>query len=125
MANTEDDGTVPVIRFKRRKIAHPKRVHAEDDAAITSESQAPDAGTWADNATTPPAEPQDEDDSVPNLRDIIRNRKRPRDRLRDVARKAEAPRAELVPVEAPREGLCTSRFVAQTGQVVDKDDKQM
>ncbi|KAH3953948.1 hypothetical protein HBI56_025400 [Parastagonospora nodorum] len=125
MASVEGDGTTPAVRFKRRKIAHPKRVYAEDDALTTSESQAPDAGTRTDNAPTPPAEPQDQDNSVPNLRDIIRNRKRPRDRLRDVLRKADTPRTELVPIEAPREGLYTSRFVAQTGQVVDRDDKQM
>jgi hypothetical protein len=123
MDTTQDEGSVPAIRFKRRKIAHPKRVYAEEDVPTTTESQAPDAGTRSDKPLSPPI--QDEDDPVPNLKDIIRNRKRPRDRLKDVARKAEAPRTEIVSVEGPREGLYTSRFVAQTGQVVDKDDSQM
>ena len=125
MDNVEGDSAVPPIRFKRRKILHSKRIYAQDDAPVTSESQAPDAGTRGDDAPTPPTEPQDEDDSVPNLRDIIRNRKRPHHRLRDAARKAETLRTELLPVEAPREGLYKSRFVAQTGQVMDRDDEQM
>jgi hypothetical protein len=121
----EEVSSAPVIRFKRRKIAHPKRVYAEDDAPTTFEAQALDAGTRSDNAPTPPTETRDEEDSVPNLKDIIRNRKRPRDRLKDVARKAEAPKTELVLIETPREGHYTRRFVAQTGQVVDRDDEQM
>lgn len=123
MATTQDEGSVPAIRFKRRKVAHPKRVYAEEDVPVASECQAPDADARSDNAPPPPI--RDEEDAVPNLRDIIRNRKRPRDRLKDVARQAEAPRTELAPVEATREGLYTSRFIAQTGQFVDKDDKQM
>jgi hypothetical protein len=123
MSTAQDEGSAPAIRFKRRKTAHPKRVYAEEDVSTTTESQAPDAGIRAAKAPSPPL--QDNEDSVPNLKDIIRNRKRPRDRLKDVARKAEVPRTELVPVEAPREGLYISRFVAQTGQVVDKDDSQM
>jgi hypothetical protein len=123
MTTPQDEGSAPAIRFKRRKTAQPKRIYAEEDVPTTTESQAPGAGTRSDKALSPPT--QDEDRSVPNLKDIIRNRRRPRDRLKDVARKADAPRTELVPVEAPREGLYTSRFVAQTGQVVDKDDTQM
>jgi hypothetical protein len=125
MSSVQEESSAPAIRFKRRKIAHPKRASTEDDAPTTCVSQEPDAGIRPDNAPTPLIEPRDEEDSVPNLREIIRNRKRPRDRLKDVARKAEAPRTELVPDEAPREGHYTSRFVAQTGQVVDRDDTQM
>jgi hypothetical protein len=115
--DVQDHDTVPAIRFKRRKVAHVKRVHAEEDAPTISESPTPDDA---------PVDTQEEGDSATNLREILRARKRPRDRPKDVARKAEAPETELVPVEeAPRQGLFTSRFVAQTGQVVDRDDKQM
>jgi hypothetical protein len=127
MATMQDDGSAPAIRFKRRKTAHSKRVYADDDVHTTSESQGPGAATQSRAVLTPPTASRDgdEDDTIPNLRDIIRNRKRPRDRPKDVARNTEAPKAEIDPMEVPREGLFTGRFVAQTGQVVDKDDKQM
>jgi hypothetical protein len=126
MATIPDEGAAPAIRFKRRKIAHPKRVYAEEEMnPTTSESQAPGAVMQSSEVPTLPAGPRDEDDTVPNLKDIIRNRRRPRDRPKEVARQAEAPKADLVTLEAPREGHFTGRFIAQTGQVVDTDDKQM
>jgi hypothetical protein len=125
MATMQDDGPAPAIRFKRRKTAHSKRVYADEDASTTSKSQVPGAATQSRAVLTPPTASRDEDDTVPNLRDIIRNRKRPRDRPKEAARKSEAPKADFDPTEVPREGLFTGRFVAQTGQVVDKDDKQM
>jgi hypothetical protein len=125
MATVPDEGAAPAIRFKRRKIAHPKRVYADEETPTSSESQAPGAAMQSSEVPALPTGPRDEDDTVPNLKDIIRNRRRPRDRPKEVARKTEAPKADLVTVEAPREGHFTGRFVAQTGQVVDKDDKQM
>jgi hypothetical protein len=117
MSDLQDNDTVPAIRFKRRKVAHVKRVHAEEHVPSISESRTPD------NA---PIDAQEEGDSAANLKEILRARKRPRDRPKDLERKTEEPMTELVPVEeAPRQGLFTSRFVAQTGQVVDRDDKQM
>lgn len=124
MSTAQEDEAVPAIRFKRRKIAHPKRVYTEDDAPTASAPNAPIAATPKD-APVSPTEANDEEESVPNLKEILRNRKRPRDRLKETARKAEPPRTELVQVEAPRPDQYTSRFVAQTGQVVDRDDKQM
>ncbi|CAG5186229.1 uncharacterized protein ALTATR162_LOCUS11524 [Alternaria atra] len=124
MSTVQQDEAAPAIRFKRRKIAHPKRVYAEDDAPTVSASHSPDAATLND-APPPLKEANDEEESVPNLKEILRNRKRPRDRLKETTRKAEPPRTELVQVEAPRPDQYTSRFVAQTGQVVDRDDKQM
>ena len=124
MSAVQDSDPAPAIRFKRRKIAHPKRVYTEEDVPTVSDSRTPDATTPVD-AASPLKDLAEDDDSVPNLKEIIRARKRPRDRLKDVARKAEPPKIELVQVEAPREGLYTSRFVAQTGQVVDRDDKVM
>jgi hypothetical protein len=125
MAAIQDDGSAPAIRFKRRKTAHSKRVYADEDVPATSESQLPGAATQSRAVLTPPTASGDEDDTVPNLREIIRNRKRPRDRPKEVARQVEAPKPDVDPMEVPREGLFTGRFVAQTGQVVDKDDKQM
>ncbi|KAI4947281.1 hypothetical protein J4E91_006631 [Alternaria rosae] len=124
MSTAQEDEAVPAIRFKRRKIAHPKRVYTEDDAPTVSASNAPVAATPKD-APVSPTEANDEEESVPNLKEILRNRKRPRDRLKETTRKAEPPRTELVQVEASRPDQYTSRFVAQTGQVVDRDDKQM
>jgi hypothetical protein len=125
MADNHDESSEPVVRFKRRKIAHAKRVHGEKPLRSATETEAPDARNLSNDTALPIGEFQIEDDSVPNLKDILRNRKRPRDRLKDATRKSEPPRTELAPVEAPREGLYTSRFIAQTGQVIDTDDKQM
>jgi hypothetical protein len=122
MATLQDEGAAP-IRFKRRKVAHSKRIHTNKDQPTISDNH-PRVADSSIDAPSPPEQLTDED-SVPNLRDIIRNRKRPRDRLRDTARNVEAPRTELVVVDTPQEGHYTTRFVAQTGQVVDRDDKQM
>jgi hypothetical protein len=124
MATVHEDNPAPAIRFKRRKTTHPKRVQLEDDAPVTSTSQTPDAATPND-APSPPDDVNDEEESVPNLKEILRNRKRPRDRLKETTRKPEATRTELVQVDAPRPDQYTNRFVAQTGQVVERDDKQM
>jgi hypothetical protein len=124
MSTMQHDEAAPAIRFKRRKIAHPKRVYAEDDALTISASHSPVAATLND-APQSPNEANDDEESVPNLKEILRNRKRPRDRIKETTRKAEPPRTDLVQVEAPRLDQYTSRFVAQTGQVVDRDDKQM
>jgi hypothetical protein len=124
MASVHEENSAPSVRFKRRKTTHPKRVQLEDDAPAISISQAPDAATLND-APLPPRAVNDEDESVPNLKEILRNRKRPRDRLKETARKPEVSRTELAQVDAPLPDQYTSRFVAQTGQVVERDDKQM
>jgi hypothetical protein len=124
MATVQEDNSAPSIRFKRRKIVHPKRVYVDDDAPTVSTSQSPDAATLND-VPSPPNQAHDEEESVPNLKEILRNRRRPRDRQKEIARKPEGEKAELVQVDAPRPDQYTSRFVAQTGQVVDRDDKQM
>jgi hypothetical protein len=124
MATVLEDSPGPVVRFKRRKTTHPKRVQLTEDAPIMSASQSPDAATPND-ALSSQQGADDEEESVPNLKEILRNRKRPRDRLRETGRKPEVGRAELVQVDAPRPDQYTSRFVAQTGQVVERDDKQM
>ncbi|KAF1930308.1 uncharacterized protein M421DRAFT_371168 [Didymella exigua CBS 183.55] len=120
MTSVEDDSTAPSFRFKRRKTTHTKRARIDDDAASTPSAQALDA-------TTPHNAPEvvhDEEESVLNLREIIRSRKRPRDRLKEVPRKPE-PQTELVQIEAPPSDQYAGRFAAQTGQVVDASDKQM
>lgn len=120
MTSVEDDSAAPSLRFKRRKTTHTKRARIDDDTATTP-------GDQAINAVAPhnaPEAVQDEEESVPNLKEIIRNRKRPRDRLKDVSRKPE-PQTELVQAEAPRPDQYAGRFAAQTGQVVDASDKQM
>jgi hypothetical protein len=123
MATVQEDNPAPAIRFKRRKTTHPKRVVTEDDATTVSASHSPDAGAPQDAPS--PSKEADDEESVPNLKEILRNRKRPRDRLKETGRKVEAPRTELVNVDAPPPDQYTGRFVAQTGQVVDRDDKQM
>jgi hypothetical protein len=121
MTTVEEDSTAPSFRFKRRKTIHTKRSRISDDATIVSNVQSSDTATTLDA----PEVVQDEEESALSLKDIIRNRKRPRDRFKDVARKTESTQAELVQLEAPRPDRYTSRFVAQTGQVVDTSDKQM
>jgi hypothetical protein len=132
MSTIHDETAAPTIRFKRRKITHPKRVYVDEDAHIVARPQPPPTVSPIEDQS-PPEDVQDEDDSASNLREILRNRKRPRDRLREIARKAEPRKTEMVPFEAPQQQQqqqqqqpsYTNRFVAQTGQIVDRDDKQM
>jgi hypothetical protein len=124
MTSIEEDSTIPTFRFKRRKVNHPKRIRVDDDDATPFAAQASTADPASD-ARSPTKEAGEDEDPTPNLKEILRNRKRPRDRVRDVARKTEVPRTELVEVDAPGPDRYTSRFVAQTGHVVDTDDKQM
>lgn len=124
MTTMQDDNSASAIRFKRRKTTHPKRVVVEEDAPTVAASQSPDAGTLQ-HAPSSLEEANNDAESVPNLKEILRNRKRPRDRLKDSARKTDAPRMDLVSTDAPPQDQYTGRFVAQTGQVVDRDDKQM
>lgn len=133
----ENDTTAmaePTIRFKRRKTTHARRVYQQADTPTlhpTSSEVPTDTVTASlDHTIAPPlgesADTVDDEDTVPNLKDILRNRKRPRDRLREVARKAESKKSQaLVPTDAPKQDVYGNRFVAQTGQVVDVDDQQM
>ncbi|CAI6335055.1 unnamed protein product [Periconia digitata] len=129
----DDTTTVePTLRFKRRKTTHTRRVLNQDDAPNTTASEAP-----ADSMPTPlshtlsppsgaPENAEDDEEGVPNLKEILRNRKRPRDRFREVAGKADATKSQsLVPTDAPKQDVYGNRFIAQTGQVVDADDHQM
>jgi hypothetical protein len=118
MASLQEEGPAPTVHFKRRKTTHPKRVYIEEGPPTASD-------TRPNDATSPPPESREEDNAVPNLKDILRNRKRPRNRPKDTARKTEAPRSDMAAVDTPRDTQYTGRFVAQTGQVVDRDDKQM
>lgn len=128
-----DSGDEPVFRFKRRKIVNQKRVRIDEaESSPSSTSQAPNASTPVDAQDSPAAlETQslsaEPEDSVPNLKEILRARKRPRDRLREAARKVETTKAvALIPAaDGPKPDQYSTRFVAQTGQVVDQDDKQM
>jgi hypothetical protein len=124
MASMQEEAAVPAIRFKRRKTTHTKRVQANEDAAVRPNSSTPDAASPTDVPTPPTA--AHEDDSALNLKEVLRNRRRPRDRVKEATRKPEPAKTELVPFDAPQQQHAyTSRFVAQTGQVVDRDDKQM
>ena len=121
---TTDSNTEPTLRFKRRKVAHVKRAPIVD-VATTSPQRPSDGATTAD-VDLPRGALVEEDESAPNLREILRSRKRPRDRIREAARKPESTQTQaIVAVETPKQDLYGSRFVAQTGQVVDRDDKQM
>lgn len=117
------------VRFKRRKTNNAKRIRHEAEPAFASESQSPDAVTPADaDAAALPGTPKDDDDeTASSLREALRLRKRPRDRLREAARRAEeATRAELqVQTDAPKQDVYRSRFVAQTGQNLGLEDKQL
>jgi|TARA_R110002003_G_scaffold433_8_gene19752 hypothetical protein len=123
MTTPHEDDPVSTVRFKRRKVTHPKRVCVEEHAPAATTIQASDASVPVD--TRSPFNGLPAEDPVPNLKEILRNRRRPRDRTKEVVRKAEEATSGLVTVDAPREGHYTGRFVAQTGQVVDRDDKQM
>ncbi len=119
-AAAADESTAPSFSFKRRKTAHKKRARTDDDALIGPTDSVLDA-----TASNAPEAAQHEDDSVPNLKEILRNRKRPRERVKDVVRKPEAQHTELQQADARPTNQYTSRFVGQTGQVVDSSDAQM
>jgi hypothetical protein len=123
MTTQEDNVPLSTVQFKRRKVTRQKRINFEEPAPDTAATQAPVASVLDDARS--PLNDTPRDDSTANLKEILRNRKRPRDRQKDAARKAEDPGRDLAAVEAPRDGHYTGRFVAQTGQVVDRDDKQM
>ena len=120
----EDDAIDVTVKFKRRRVAHTKRTHLEvghDDAVAATQS--PNTVTIAENEE-PPAEG---DETSATLKEILRNRKRPRDRLREAAARAELTKTQALhrrEQDAPKQGYA-ERFVPQTGQVVDRDDEQM
>lgn len=120
MTSVEDESAAPSFRFKRRKTTHTKRARIDEDTTTEPSCQPLDAVSSHDA----PEAVQDEGESVPNLKAIIRNRKKPRDRLKDVPRKSE-PETDLAQAEASRSDQYAGRFAAQTGQVVDVSDKQM
>ncbi|KAK7179493.1 hypothetical protein DPSP01_002602 [Paraphaeosphaeria sporulosa] len=115
----------PAIKFKRRKTTHTKRARVEtDDVTTLAVPRSPDA---VPTVTVSPA--LEEDGTSLALKEILRNRKRPRDRLREAAARAELTKTQTVVLreqdaDAPRHGY-TSRFVPQTGQVIDTDDQQI
>ncbi|KAF2703172.1 hypothetical protein K504DRAFT_451923 [Pleomassaria siparia CBS 279.74] len=121
----------PAFRFKRRKLQPHKRVRLnEEEASILPSSQppinAPHSPAGSDRASQSPSADQDQEKSVPNLKEILRARKRPRDRLREAARKVESTKSvALVPADAPKPDQYSTRFIAQTGHIVDQDDQQM
>ncbi|KAJ4303482.1 hypothetical protein N0V90_002377 [Kalmusia sp. IMI 367209] len=121
----DDDTPGPTIKFKRRKIAHPKRTHLDtkDNLVVAAPQSTGLTPAHSDTAQSPT-----EDGTSLSLKEILRNRKRPRDRLREAAQRAELTKAQALvhrEQDAPKQGLYASRFVAQTGQVVDKDDEQI
>ncbi|KAI8938928.1 hypothetical protein NX059_004783 [Plenodomus lindquistii] len=121
-----EDRPIPRVHFKRRKATHEKRTYGDNEVATAAAPPSPKVTTTSDAPAPAPSHAADDEAPMANLKDILRNRKRPRDRLREAARKAEPrPLAELAQVDAPRPDQYTSRFVAQTGQVVDDDDRHM
>jgi hypothetical protein len=118
-----DQEAEPAIKFKRRKTTHTKRTRLETEAEPTvAAPHSPDA--VVEEATAPA--PEGDGASVA-LKEILRNRKRPRDRLREAAARAELTKTQAIVLrdhDVPKQGY-PSRFVPQTGQVVDKDDEQM
>lgn len=124
MTSAQEEDFAPEVRFKRRKITHNKRMLTEDGAAATSISRSPDA-PLPNYDSAPSNRDEDDGESLPNLKEILRARRRLRDRFKEPVRRPGSPEAKLVPTDEPQQDQYTGRFVAQTGQVVDRDDKQM
>lgn len=121
MDESESADSAPVVRFKRRKLAHPR---ARLDTDATPIPLPDDLSSKASNS--PRIATGDTESEVPNLKEILRNRKKPHNRVRDVARKVEQKSDALVIVDdASKPAAYSDRFVAQTGQVVGVEDKQM
>ncbi|KAF2876602.1 hypothetical protein BDV95DRAFT_664731 [Massariosphaeria phaeospora] len=126
MDERDQDNTETTPRFKRRKVAQAKRLRLDDDASSEADGHPRGPSAPVPKASTMHSVATEIEDAVPSLKEILRNRRRPRDRLKEAARNAEATKAQaLVHVDVPKPGLYASRFIAQTGQVKDKDDKQM
>ncbi|KAF2743825.1 hypothetical protein M011DRAFT_480362 [Sporormia fimetaria CBS 119925] len=105
-----DSSSGPTVRFKRRKLAHPRRVPTSENA-------------HSPNATSElPIE--QEDDPVVDIKSIVRQRRRRNPQIPDIPREQQAMAVELHKPEEP-EASYSSRFVAQTGQIIDRDDAQM
>ncbi|KAF2195088.1 hypothetical protein K469DRAFT_722406 [Zopfia rhizophila CBS 207.26] len=136
-----DGGETPVFRaHKRRKILR-VRSTADDDISTGTAAQLPEPSPATisldpQSAIPPVATSEEPEESGPSLAEIIRKRKQFK-RVRSAVdvvnvtrgaagrRRSEGATAELVKVEQKRLNPFSDRFVAQTGQVVDKDDKQM
>lgn len=116
MTAQSDDSAATNLRFKRRKTTHTKRARTDYDGLPTIDNEDHDAAS-APNAL--------EEETAPNLKEIMRNRKRPRDRFKDTAHRSETSHLGPALVDVPKQDRYTSRFVAQTGQVVDSSDAQM
>lgn len=120
MTTVAGDDAAPSFRFKRRKTVHTKRTRTDDPPSTASHHAAVDATT-----TDAPEPARDEQEPGPDLKEILRNRKRPRDRPKETVRRPEVEQAEVGRGDERRSDRYTSRFVAQTGQVVDSGDAQM
>jgi hypothetical protein len=120
----DDTAIEPAVKFKRRKTTHAKRprVGVDSQDAVAA-PQSPSTITDArDEALV-----LSDDDTSLTVKEILRNRKRPRDRLREAAARAEVTKAQALvrrEQDAPKQGY-EQRFVPQTGQVVDREDQQM
>ncbi len=125
MSELQDESPALSVRFKKRKTVHPKRVFSEEETPEPSSSHGAFTPSAQDAPSLPKEATNDEEETGLNLKEILRNRKRPRERLKEVARKTETSNTELAVFEGPRPDQYTSRFVGQTGQVVDRDDEQM
>jgi hypothetical protein len=126
MSTLQDEDPAPSIRFKRRKVTHQKRNQLSEPSSPDREPASTITGLEQDVELAQQRQSQDDaDESVPNLKVIMRNRARPRHRLQQPVQQTEMRSNELVPVEAAAHDQYSSRFVAQTGQIVDRDDRQM
>ncbi|KAF2269123.1 hypothetical protein CC78DRAFT_303805 [Lojkania enalia] len=134
MAAEEAHDPIPVFRSKRRKTEHKRtRLDDHDGNATNTSARSPVAATEINAPSTLPVFPAldspatDADESVPNLKEIIRMRKRPQQRMKNVGNKVAATSSQdaVVLSAAPHSDQYAGRFVAQTGQIVDKDDTQM
>lgn len=116
--NAADNVAEPAFKFKkRRKTTQTKRTRLEfEDDVADGLPVAKDIATAED------------DDTSLRLREAIRSRKTPRDRAREAAALAELKKAQALvqrqQEEAPKQDYF-GRFVPQTGQVLDRDEKKM
>jgi hypothetical protein len=116
-------------RFKRRKTTSTKRVRADDSSALAPSEHTSDAPAATSDAPQPA---QHEEGDVPNLKEILRGRKRVRDyRGRELGPRMGMGDREVVKADVDGDALGLpgsgreGRFVRQTGQVVDVGDREM
>lgn len=125
MAAPQDNDSSQVVRFKKRKLTHP-RVRADNDHILSPTTVPASNASTVEPVQAPTVPASDGNEDGIDFQAILKARKRLQGRRKEAARNADLKRSTaVVPVEAPNTDQYGGRFVNQTGQVLDKEDKEL